>query len=109
MGQQTQTRILPAVATAPAGPNSTVGDPDSALPSVAARVVAFASILVGGLLGGVIGAKFVDLQCEGDCSVPSGLAMWAGSMVTAGGVAVVAVLTLRALGEWRSIRDKEAA
>jgi hypothetical protein len=41
----------------------------SALPSTAARVLAFVSILVGGLCGGLIGWAFVDLQSDGDAGV----------------------------------------
>jgi hypothetical protein len=85
------------------------GDGDyapSALPSTAARILAFASILVGGLCGGLIGWAFIDLQCEGDCAVQSGGAGLFGAVVGAGGVAVVAVLALRAMGEWRTIQHR---
>lgn len=78
------------------------GDPDSALPSVLARVLAFGSILVGGLAGGFIGYAFAELG--GTSTSMSGLVTFLGAVVGAGGVAVVAVLTLRALGEWRTIR-----
>ena len=44
----------------------------SALPSTTARVLAFVSILVGGLCGGLIGWAFVDLQCTGDCGTVAG-------------------------------------
>ena len=78
--------------------------PASALPSVAARIAAFASIFVGGAGGAVIGASFTSLQCDGSCDTWVGLGLWIGSLVGAIGVAVIAVLTLRALGEWSSIR-----
>lgn len=81
----------------------------SALPSTVARAVAFVSILVGGLCGGLIGWAFVDLQCEGDCSTASGLSGLVGAVIGAGGVAVVAVLALRAMGEWRTIQHRQAA
>lgn len=76
--------------------------PDSALPSVTARVLAFASICLGGLAGGVIGYAFATLQCttEGGCTLSRGLFLWIGSLVGALGTAVIAVLSLRALGEW---------
>ena len=35
----------------------------TALPSVAARVLAFVAIVIGGLCGGLIGYAFTDLQC----------------------------------------------
>lgn len=76
----------------------------SALPSTGARVLAFASILIAGLCGGLIGYAVVDLQCEGDCTAPAGLAGLAGAVVFAVGVGVVAVLALRAMAEWRVIQ-----
>jgi len=83
-------------------------DPASALPSVAARVVAFISILTGGALGAVIGSSFIYLQCSGDCSVPAGIAMLVGSIVGSIGIAIVAMLTLRALGEWSTLQQRNA-
>ena len=78
----------------------------SALPSTAARVMAFVSILIGGLAGGLIGYALVDVQCDGSCGVPLGLGMLIGSVLSAGGTAIVAVLVLRALGEWREMSDR---
>lgn len=75
--------------------------PLSALPSRAARIVAFVSVLVSGLAGGAIGYALVDVQCTGECAVPTGLAMLIGSVSFAAGMSVVAVLGLRAMGEWR--------
>lgn len=80
--------------------------PLSALPSRAARVVAFASVLVAGLAGGTIGFALVDVQCTGECAVPSGVGMLIGSVSFAAGMSVVAVLGLRAMGEWRERGDK---
>ena len=81
--------------------------PLSALPSPAARVLAFVAILFGGAAGGVIGYTLVDLQCDGDCAVPLGLGAFFGSVSAAIGMSVVAVLVLRALGEWREIERRE--
>lgn len=86
-------------------PESRSGDPDSALPSVAARVLAFGSILVGGAAGGLIGYAFADLGGYGGAAI--GLLTFLSAVVGAGGVAVVAVLTLRALGEWQTIRTRQ--
>ena len=86
---------------------SPLDGPESALPSVEARAAAFVAILVGGGLGGLIGHSFVRLQCDGSCTVPNGLGMVVGTLVGALGVAVVAVLTLRAFGEWRTIRERD--
>lgn len=82
-------------------------DPESALPSVTARVLAFASILVGGAAGGLIGWAFADLG--GYEGVGAGIVTFLGAVVAAGGVAVVAVLTLRALGEWETIRNRDSS
>jgi hypothetical protein len=83
-------------------------EPLSALPSPAARVAAFAAICLGGLAGALIGYSLVELQCEGDCALPRGLGILVGAVIAASGMSIVAVLVLRALGEWREIRDHEA-
>jgi hypothetical protein len=71
---------------------------------VRARVLAFVAILVAGVLGGLIGWGIVDLQGGG--STASGVGAVVGALVAAGGVAVVAVLVLRAMGEWRRIEHE---
>jgi hypothetical protein len=76
--------------------------PTSATPSLGARVLAFVAIIVAGFCGGVIGYAFVDLQCEGSCGTPSGIGAFVGAVGAAVGVAIIAVLTLRAMGEWSS-------
>jgi hypothetical protein len=78
--------------------------PLTALPPVQARVLAFLAILVAGVLGGLIGWGIVDLQGGG--STASGIGAVVGALVAAGGVAVVAVLVLRAMGEWRRIEHE---
>lgn len=85
------------------------GEPLSALPSVGVRVAAFVAILLSGLAGAVIGYSLVNLQCEGDCGIPKGFGILAGAVTAAGGMAIVAVLVMRALGEWREIEDREHA
>jgi hypothetical protein len=80
--------------------------PLSALPSPAARITAFLAICLAGAAGAFIGHRLVELQCDGDCAVPAGLGLLFGAVVAAGGMAVVAVLVLRALGEWREIQDR---
>jgi hypothetical protein len=75
----------------------------SALPSPAARALAFVSILVAGLAGGFIGWAFVDLQS--DSTVAAAVGGLVGAVAAAAGVAVVAVLVLRALGEWRQLGE----
>lgn len=82
-----------------------VSRPLSALPSPLARAIAFLSVIVAGLAGGLIGYALVDIQCTGDCTVPNGIGLFIGATTTAFGTGVVAVLVLRALGEWREIQD----
>ena len=79
----------------------------SSLPSTGARILAFASILVGGLCGGLIGYAVADLQCTSGCGgATAGVGALIGALVAAGGVAVVAVLVLRAMAEWRTIQNR---
>lgn len=75
----------------------------SSLPSTGARVLAFLAILVGGLCGGLIGYGFTDLSCTDDCSGLASGAAILGAVIGAVGVGVVAILALRAMGEWRTI------
>jgi hypothetical protein len=92
----------------------------SALPSTTARLLAFLAIVVGGICGAVIGWSVVDLQCgtpdrpgaeqpadDGGCDTLQGIGAVGGAVVGAGGVAVVAVLVLRAMAEWRRDMDLE--
>ena len=85
--------------------NAPTDRPLSALPSPAARGAAFAAICLGGLAGGLIGYSLVRLQCDGDCGLPLGLGILIGAVIAAGGMSIVAVLVLRAVGEWRELRD----
>lgn len=84
---------------------STEAKPLSALPSRTARATAFVSILVAGAFGGVIGYMLVKVQCSGGCHWQKGLGTFIGSVSFALGMSIVAVLTLRALGEWREAGD----
>ena len=81
--------------------------PLSALPSPRARAAAFIAVLVGGLAGGLIGYTLVKLQCDGSCAAPRGLGLFVGAVLAAGGMSIVAVLVLRAVGEWRQIEQRE--
>ena len=83
--------------------------PLSAIPSPGVRAAAFAAILLAGLAGALIGTSLVRLQCDGDCGLPIGIGLLLGALVAAGGMAVVAVLVMRALGEWRETSDRERA
>jgi len=77
-----------------------------ALPSVGVRIAALTAILLGGLAGALIGYSLVALQCEGDCGLAKGLGLLLGALIAASGMAVVAVLVMRAIGEWREIEDR---
>lgn len=103
VGNTTSVRIPEAYDPAVAGEGiPTVPDEPTALPGAGARAVAFVAIIVAGLCGLLIGRAFVALQCHGDCDVQEGLGGLTGAVVAAGGVAVVCVLVLRAMNEWRS-------
>lgn len=73
------------------------------------RVIAFAATLVAGLLGALIGWGVVDVQCQGDCTTATGIGALVGAAVAAGGVAIVAVLVMRSMGEWRRIQARDGA
>lgn len=81
----------------------------SALPSARARALAVLAILIGGACGAMIGYAFVDLQCSGSCTLWKGLGTVGGAIFAAGGIAVVAVLTLRAMDEWQDTAARERA
>lgn len=81
--------------------------PVSALPSPRARALAFAAILVAGACGALIGWAFVNIGCTSNCGTVGGVGALVGGLVAGGGVAVVAVLTLRAMGEWRTIKEAQ--
>ena len=83
--------------------------PLSALPSVFARAVAYISIIIAGIAGALIGFTLVDLQCQGDCDVPNSIGLILGAATGALGMGVVAVLVLRATGEWKELEDRKGA
>ena len=76
----------------------------SALPPATARVVAFLTIVVSGVCGGLIGWKVTALQVDEGSNLP-GLGGLFGAVMAAGGVAILAVLVLRAMTEWESIQQ----
>jgi putative effector of murein hydrolase len=81
--------------------------PLSALPSVFARAVAYVSIIIAGIAGALIGFTLVDLQCQGNCDVPNSIGLILGAATGALGMGVVAVLVLRATGEWKELEDRK--
>ena len=74
-----------------------------------ARVLAVVSIVVGGLCGGLIGYGVMDLQCDDGCATTAGIVGVGSAIATAVGVAIVAVLTLRAMAEWNEKEARERA
>ncbi|MBV8162127.1 MAG: hypothetical protein JO265_14490 [Acidimicrobiia bacterium] len=90
------------------GPDLPLSTGPSALPSRTARGFAFAAIIVAGVCGGLIGYAIVHVSCRGRCATPQGVGSLTGAVLAAGGVAVVAVLVLRAMGEWRRIQAEQA-
>ncbi len=88
----------------PGGEELPLSTGPSALPSRTARLLAFAAIIVAGVCGGLIGYAVVNVSCRGACGTPEGVGSLTGAVIGAGGVAIVAVLVLRAMGEWRRIQ-----
>ena len=78
----------------------------SALPSRLARALGVIAILVAGAAGGLIGWALVDVQCTGSCTAAASTGGLVGAIAAAAGTAVVVVLVLRAMGEWRELQDK---
>lgn len=82
-------------------------EPLEAAPPPRARVLAFALILAGGLLGSLVGYGVGDLM--GGSSDWAAVGALFGGLTGALGSGIVANLTLRAMGEWRSVEHPEAA
>lgn len=78
-------------------------------PSRIARVLAVLSILLAGLCGGLVGYVVMDLQCHDGCSTAAGFVGLASAVGCAVGVAIVAVLALKASAEWNEREARERA
>ena len=89
-----------STAAAPAGAAQHPTAGGNAAPPLAARLAALFSIIFAGVCGGLIGYSVTDLNCGHDCSVAAGISGVVVAVLSAIGVAVVAVLVLRAMGEW---------
>ncbi len=70
-------------------------------PSALARFLTVTSVLVAGACGGLIGWAVADLQCSGDCAVQTGLGGLVGAVLAAAGTALICVLAIQAMAEWR--------
>jgi len=73
------------------------------------RIAALVAVIIAGLCGGLIGYAVMDLQCDEGCPVAAGSVGVASAALAAVGVAIVAVLTLRALSEWQAIETARQA
>lgn len=82
------------------------GVSSAALPSRTARFLAFGAIVAAGLCGGLIGYAITDLQT--DSSTAPAIGGVVGAVVAAVGVAIVSVLALRAMSEWKTIEERRA-
>jgi uncharacterized membrane protein len=71
------------------------------MPSRTAFLLSFVSVVLAGVLGGVIGYGIVDIDCTRGCAASKLLAAVLGAVFAAVGVGIVAVLVLRAMAEWR--------
>lgn len=80
-------------------------EPIDAAPPEQARWLAFAAILLGGLLGALVGYGVGDLM-GGSTGAVVGAVI--GGLTGAVGVGLLANLTLRAMNEWRSVEHPEA-
>jgi len=71
------------------------------MPSRTAFLLSFASVIVAGVFGGIIGFGLADIGCSGDCASARLVGTLIGAVAGAIGVGVVAVLVLRAMAEWK--------
>ncbi|MDH3300092.1 MAG: hypothetical protein OES24_06260 [Acidimicrobiia bacterium] len=86
--------------------NLSAPDPVVASPSESARALAFAAILIGGLLGGLVGFGIGDVLYPD--STWSAVGALAGALTGAVGLGVLANLTLRAMNEWKTATHPES-
>jgi hypothetical protein len=71
------------------------------LPSRGAYLLAFLSVVLAGVFGGIIGYGLIDVGCTGNCNTSKVVGTVAGAAIAAIGVGIVAVLVLRAMAEWK--------
>lgn len=93
------------MASSPTGPGPVGEEPEEFHtgpgPSRAAFLLAYAGVVLAGLLGAAIGFGLAEAGCHGDCGPAIAIAAVVGGVIAAAGVGVVAVLALRAMAEWR--------
>jgi hypothetical protein len=71
------------------------------LPSRTAYLLAFGSVVVAGVFGGIIGYGIVDVGSTGAANTAKLLGTLVGAAGGAIGVGIIAVLVLRAMAEWK--------
>ena len=76
-------------------------DAPPTMPTRSAFLLAFVSVVVAGVFGGIIGYGLVDISSYGSSSSGRLAGALFGAVVAAGGIGIVAVLVLRAMAEWR--------
>ncbi|MFZ4515390.1 MAG: hypothetical protein ACOYN3_03690 [Acidimicrobiia bacterium] len=75
--------------------------PPPTMPARNALLVAFAAIVIAGLFGALIGYGLADLSTASSSTLGNLIGALVGAIIGAGGVGIVAVLTLRAMAEWK--------
>ena len=73
-------------------------------PSRGAFFLAYAGVVLAGVLGAVIGYGWGELGCTGNCDSDAAIAAIVGAVIASIGTGIVAVLVLRAMAEWRRPR-----
>lgn len=75
--------------------------PPPTMPSTPAMIGAFIAVMLAGAFGATIGYGLVDISARGkDPGFSAVIGMVIGAVIGAGGVAVVAALVLRTMGDW---------
>jgi NhaP-type Na+/H+ or K+/H+ antiporter len=70
-------------------------------PKRSAFLLAYAGVVLTGLIGALIGYGWGDIGCHGDCGSTLAISMIVGGILGATGAGIIAVLVLRAMAEWR--------
>jgi len=70
-------------------------------PQRSAFLLAYAGVVLTGLVGALIGYGWGEIGCRGDCGSAPAISMIVGGILGATGAGVIAVLVLRAMAEWR--------
>ena len=78
-----------------------VPPPPPTLPRRGPLLLAFAAIIVGGAFGALIGYGLTDISAQGASLLEAFLGGLIGGVIGAAGIGIVAVLTLRAMAEWK--------